>query len=56
MLKIDIERLQELTVPYDASEMEAYTVGKLRGKAAVGNKPEVIEKVLYPELSQEKLF
>lgn len=53
---LDVEFIQELAQPYDSTEMEAYTVGKLRGKQAVGNTPEIIKSVNYPELSQESLF
>ena len=33
--------------PYDPEAMQAYTVGRLRGKYAIGNKPKVLEKVEY---------
>ena len=54
--KLDIEKLKELMLPYEASEMEAYPVGKLRGKEALGNQPAVLERVDYPELRQARLL
>ena len=47
----DIKMIQELVQAYPANDMEAYPVGRLRGKNAVGNLPEVLEPVNYPELS-----
>lgn len=35
--ELDIKELEELLKPYPESEMQAHTVGKLRGKYAVGN-------------------
>lgn len=47
----DIKVIKDLIQPYPADELEAYSVGRLRGKHAVGNVPEVMEKVDYPELA-----
>lgn len=56
--KADKDLVQSLINPYPENELEAYTVGKLRGKEAVGNKAEVLEEVKYPELQddQKELF
>jgi putative SOS response-associated peptidase YedK len=43
--------LLELCKPLTASELKAYPVRKLRGKSAVGNVPEAIERFDYPELA-----
>ncbi|MFK7908896.1 MAG: SOS response-associated peptidase [Chitinophagales bacterium] len=43
------KRMQEL-VPYPEEELEAHTVGRLRGKNYVGNIEEVSERVEYGEL------
>ncbi len=48
--KLDQEQIMALAQPFDAAEMEAYPVGRLRGKNAVGNEPAVLEKVDYAEL------
>lgn len=48
--KTDREYIQSLCVPYDPEEMEAYTVTRLKGKAAAGNTPKAIEKIHYQEL------
>jgi len=42
--------VQELIQPYDENELMAYTVPKLRGKYAVGNKLTAIEEFKYDEL------
>ena len=43
----DKQLIQELIQPYDEAELEYHTVGKLRGKGAVGNRPEVLEVHQY---------
>lgn len=48
--KLSIELIKGLVQPFDANEMEAYPVQKLKGKEGVGNSPVAIEKHLYPEL------
>ena len=55
---VGFERLKSVIAPYPEEEMEAYTVGRLKGKAAVGNVPEAASHVVYPELetSQGELF
>lgn len=56
--KIDQQMIEELVQPYDEEELEAYTVRRLRGKEAIGNKPEAVEPFHYAELeeSQGSLF
>jgi putative SOS response-associated peptidase YedK len=44
------EQIKELIKPYPAEAMEAHTVGRIRGKDALGNVPGVCEEHLYPEL------
>ncbi len=45
------EKLESLLVPFDESVMEAYTVPRLKGKSAVGNKEEALKNKEYPELT-----
>jgi putative SOS response-associated peptidase YedK len=40
-----------LCQPFSSSKLKAYPVRKLRGKKAVGNVPEAIERFDYPELA-----
>lgn len=47
---LDRQELEGLVQPYPEGELEAYTVGKLRGKAYQGNVPEISSPVAYPEL------
>lgn len=49
--KTDQEAIQALIQAYPADEMEAYPVGRLRGKHAAGNVPALLERVDYPELA-----
>ena len=51
---VGIEKLKQMIGPYDDSELEAYTVPRLKGKEGVGNSPMAIEKRIYGEL--ESLF
>lgn len=55
---IDKQALYEWIGPYDQDEMDAYTVPRLRGKAYIGNVPEVNQYLRYEELepSQGGLF
>jgi len=55
---LDIEEVKSIITPYDPEEMHAFTVPKLKGKQAVGNVPDAIKKVSYPELesNQGELF
>lgn len=46
----DQKLIQELIQEYPQEELEAYTVGKLRGKAYLGNVPKISEPVKYAEL------
>lgn len=50
--KTDQSAIKDLVQPYATEEMEAYSVGRLRGKFAVGNVPKVMEKVDYPEIAK----
>ncbi len=50
----DKEEIKSMLVPYPADEMEAYTVPRLKGKAAIGNKPEAVERRPYPELETQQ--
>ncbi len=47
---LDIKKIQELIQSYPEGELQAYPVSKLRGKAYMGNVPEISEKVIYEEL------
>jgi putative SOS response-associated peptidase YedK len=47
---LDKKGIQELLRPYDNNEMMAHTVRRLRGKEALGNKPEVAEEWKWEEL------
>ncbi len=49
--KSDQDAIRDLIKPFEANKMEAYPVGRLRGKHAVGNIPKVMERVDYPELA-----
>lgn len=40
--------------PYPEEEMTSYTVDRLRGKAYLGNVPEIMNAHVYPELSTEQ--
>jgi putative SOS response-associated peptidase YedK len=51
----DIEAVNKLIIPVDASELEAYTVPVLRGKNGVGNKPEASEKFIYDDFNYTEL-
>lgn len=50
----DENQLKELMVPFDESEMEAYTVPRLKGKQAVGNTESAIIKYDYHELTTQQ--
>lgn len=44
----EIELVKDLMKPFPSEELKYHTVRKLRGKLAVGNKAEAIEKKEYP--------
>lgn len=44
--------IQKLIKPWDGEDLVAHTVQRLRGKAALGNVPEAIEKLIYDELPE----
>lgn len=46
----DKELIKSLIRPNDEVILEAYSVGPILGKNAIGNKPEVLERVLYEEI------
>lgn len=48
---VDIHAVEEMIQPYPENELEAYTVGRLRGKEYKGNVKEITEEVSYPELA-----
>ena len=47
---LDKEQLETLITAFPENELEAYTVGRLRGKEYMGNVPEVSEELVYEEL------
>lgn len=51
---LDPVEAKQMIGPYIQEEMIAYPVRRLRGKQAVGNIPEVLEKHEYPELNSEQ--
>jgi hypothetical protein len=52
--KEDQQFIADLVKSYDEKALEAFTVPRLRGKEAVGNKPAAIEPVRYPELEEQQ--
>jgi putative SOS response-associated peptidase YedK len=48
---VDKQAILELVKPYEDENLKAYTVPKLRGKAYIGNIPEIITQHLYEELN-----
>ncbi len=48
--------LKDLAVSISDNKMEAHTVQRLKGAAAVGNLEQATDKFLYPELSPPTLF
>ncbi|HNP19349.1 MAG TPA: SOS response-associated peptidase [Fulvivirga sp.] len=50
----DKEKSKQLLIPYEAGEMEAYTVPKLRGKMYLGNVAETQKRHFYPELENKQ--
>jgi putative SOS response-associated peptidase YedK len=48
--QLDKENLVSLIRPFDAALMTAHTVGRLKGRNAVGNMPEVEAEVKYADL------
>ena len=44
--------IQQLIQPWKEESLEAYSVRRLRGKAALGNIPEATEKYIYSELPE----
>jgi len=51
--ELDRERLIELITSYPETELQAHTVGKLRGKHALGNVPEASELFEYDDVKME---
>lgn len=47
---LDLQALETLIQPYPEERLDAYTVGRLRGKEYKGNVPDISEEVTYPEL------
>jgi putative SOS response-associated peptidase YedK len=52
--KADQQLIETLVQPYDETALEAFTVKRLRGKEAVGNKAEAVESFRYPELEEQQ--
>src|SRR5690606_31470041 len=46
----DQKFIEELIQAYPEEELEAHTVGRLRGKNTLGNVPEICDPVKYAEL------
>jgi putative SOS response-associated peptidase YedK len=46
----DKDEIQELIQPFDEATLKSYTVNRLKGKEGVGNSPEAVMHVQYPEL------
>lgn len=46
----DKQFITSMIQPFNPEEMDAYTVGTLRGKNAIGNRPDASSKVDYPGL------
>ncbi len=44
------QQLVSLCVPTNTLSLDAYTVGRLRGKAYLGNVPQINQAITYPEL------
>lgn len=49
----DKEEITALIKPWEADELKAFTVRRLRGKEAIGNVPQATEEYHYPELAEE---
>jgi putative SOS response-associated peptidase YedK len=52
--KADQELIESLVQPYSETELESFTVKRLKGKEAVGNTPEALKPFRYPELETEQ--
>ena len=50
--KADQDLIESLIQPYDEAQLEAFPVKRLRGKEAVGNVPEALQLIRYPELEE----
>lgn len=48
--ELDQKQLETLITAFPENELEAYTVGRLRGKEYKGNSPEISNEVVYKEL------
>ena len=48
--EVDMEGIKQLMLPFPDEELEAYTVGKLRGKNNVGNVKEVTDEIVFEDL------
>jgi len=51
-LQLDLSKqdINSLFQSYPSNALQYYTVRRLRGKAYIGNVPEILEPVIYPEL------
>ncbi|MFC2124801.1 SOS response-associated peptidase [Bacteroidota bacterium] len=52
--KLSIDIIKDLVQPYDADELEAYSVKKLKGKEGVGNSVAAIKRFHYAELESDQ--
>ncbi len=52
--ELDVQRIKDLVRPYPAAAMEAHTVGRIRGRNALGNVPAACEELAYPELMVDR--
>ncbi len=50
--EVDIKAIVSLIQPYPEEELDAHTVGRLRGKEYGGNVEGISEEFLYPELAE----
>jgi putative SOS response-associated peptidase YedK len=50
--KADRELIEALVQPYNVEALESFTVKRLRGKEAIGNKPEAVQPFRYTELEE----
>jgi putative SOS response-associated peptidase YedK len=48
------EEVENLLQPYEDSLLQSWTVPRLRGKNAIGNRPEAIQKTIYEDLESQQ--
>ncbi|MBL7871780.1 MAG: SOS response-associated peptidase [Cyclobacteriaceae bacterium] len=52
--KADLDFIESIAQPYTEDALESYTVKRLTGKGAVGNKPDALREHRYPELETDQ--